>query len=125
MNVSRSFVLAGTVFLVIGIGFGIYMGASGKHDFAPLHAHVNLLGFVLSMVFALTYRSFPDMGGSRLAGFHFWLHVIPSAVLLVMLFLLMSGSITEAGMVPIAPIAEILVLVGVLLFLWNAVQNAT
>lgn len=124
MNISRNFVLVGTVFLVIGIGFGIYMGASGKHDFAPLHAHLNLLGFVLPMVFALTYRGFPEMGTSKLAGYHFWLHVVPAAVLLVMLFLLLSGSITEAGMAPVAPVAEVLILAGVLVFLLNAVKNA-
>ena len=124
MNISRSFVLAGTVFLVIGIGFGIHMGASGKHDFAPLHTHLNLLGFVLPMVFALTYRSYPAMGESKLAGYHFWLHIVPATVLLVMLFLLLAGSITEASMFPIAPIAELLIFVGVLLFLANAVKNA-
>jgi hypothetical protein len=124
MNISRSFVLAGTVFLIVGIGFGIHMGASGKHDFAPLHAHLNLLGFVLPMVFALTYRSFPEMGESRLAGFHFWLHMVPAAVLLVMLFLLLSGAITEAGMFPVAPIAELLIFVGALMFLANAAKNA-
>ncbi len=124
MNVSRNFVLAGTIFLVIGIGFGIYMGATGKHTFAPLHAHINLLGFVLSMVFALTYRSFPAMGESKLASYHFLLHVIPTAVLLIMLFLLFSGTITEGGMAPLAPIAEIVVLAGVLVFLSNAFRNA-
>lgn len=124
MNVSRSFVLAGTVFLVVGIGFGIHMGASGQTQFAPLHAHLNLLGFVLPMVFALAYRGFPAMGDSKLAGYHFWLHIVPSLVLLVMLFLLLNGTITEAGMVPIAPVAELLILAGVLLFLTNAVKHA-
>ena len=124
MNVSRNFIIVGSIFLIIGIGFGIHMVASGKTDFAPLHAHLNLLGFVLSMIFGITYRVFPDMGASRMAGWHFWLHAVPSAVLLVMLFLLFSGNITEAGMVPLAPIAEILVLIGVLLFFWNALKNA-
>lgn len=124
MNVSRNFVLVGTLFLLIGICFGIYMGASGDHSFAPLHAHLNLLGFVLSMIFALTYRSYDAMGASRLAGIHFWLHTVAAAVLLIMLFLLMSGSIAEAGMSPIAPIAEIVILAGIILFLVNAWQNA-
>lgn len=124
MNVTRNFVLAGTVFLVVGISFGIHMGASGDHSFAPLHAHINLLGFVLSMVFALSYRTFAEMGASRLAVWHFWLHIAGAAVLLVMLFLLLSGSITEEGMAPVAPVAEIAVLIGVVLFLVNAWKNA-
>ena len=124
MNVSRNFVLSGTGFLVIGIGFGIYMGASGNHEFAPLHAHLNLLGFVLPMIFAMAYRVFSAMGDNKLATYHFWLHVPPAVVLLVMLFLLMSGTITEAGMVPVAPIAEILIFGGVVVFLLNALKNA-
>lgn len=116
--------LVGSVFLVIGIGFGIYMGASGDTVYAPLHAHTNLLGFVLPMLFALAYRGFPQMGGNKLAVYHFWLHSVPVAVLLVMLFLLFSGTITEAGMVPLAPIAEIVVLISVLVFLYNAFKNA-
>lgn len=124
MNVSRNFVLYGAVFLVIGIVFGMYMGGSGDHKFAPLHAHINLLAFTLSVVFALAYRSFPAMGESKLAGYHFWLHVVGTTVVLIMLYLLFSGTITEAGMAPVAPIAELLVLIGVVLFLVNAYQNA-
>lgn len=124
MNVSRNFVLSGTIFLVIGISFGIYMGASGDHSLAPLHAHINLLGFVVPMVFALAYRSFAAMGENRLSRIHFWLHVPAAVVLLVLLFLLLSGRITEDGMFPLAPLAEISILAGVILFLVNAFQNA-
>ena len=56
MNVSRSFMLVGTLFLIAGIPIGMYMGASGDMALAPLHAHINLLGFVLMMVFGLIYR---------------------------------------------------------------------
>lgn len=124
MNVSRNFVLSGTVFLIIGVCIGIYMGASGVHDFAPLHAHINLLGFVLSMIFALTYRSYPSMGNQSLARIHFWLHFGGAVVLLVMLFLLLGGSIGEEAMFPIAPLAELAILIGVVLFLINALKNA-
>lgn len=125
MNVSRNFVLSGTVFLVIGIGFGMHMGASGDHAFAPLHAHLNLLGFVLPMIFAVVYRVFPATGESRLAMYHFWLHIAGGVILLVMLFLLLSGRIEESGMVPFAPLAEVLVLAGTVMFLWNAYKNLT
>ena len=124
MDVSRNFLLVGTVFLTVGILIGMYMGGSGDHALAPGHAHINLLGFVLSVLFALTYRSYAAMGASRLAVVHFWLHAVASVILSVMLILMLSGRIAEASMAPIAPIAELAILIGVLLFLFNAFKNA-
>lgn len=124
MNISRGFMLIGSLYLLLGIGFGIYMGASGDHTLAPLHAHINLLGFVLMTVFALVYRQFPAMAASGLATAHFWVHQLGALVLLVLLFLLMTGRISEAAMMPAAPVAEILVWLGVLAFAANALRNA-
>jgi hypothetical protein len=42
-----------------------------------------------------------------------------------MLLLLVSGNISEAGMAPLAPLAEALVLVGVAAFTYNAFRNAS
>ena len=124
MNISRSFILVGILYLVLGVVLGMYMGASGKHAAAPAHAHINLLGFTLMMVFGLTYKVFPAMAGHMLATAHFWLHLVGSVVLLALLFLLTTGRIQETAMVPWAPIAELLVLLGVLTFLWNTLQFA-
>ena len=41
-----------------------------------------------------------------------------------MLFLLMNGTITDEGMVPIAPIAELLILVRFIRFGVNTCKNA-
>ena len=123
MNISRSFMLVGSVFLILGILLGMYMGGSGNHTLAPVHAHINLLGFTLMMVFGLTSRAMPAMAGNMLATVHFWLHLVGSAVLVVMLFMLFSGMIVEARMAPVAPIAEALVFIGVLTFAWNLLRN--
>ena len=123
MNVTRYFILAGGLFLLLGIVLGMHMAASGNHATAPVHAHINLLGFTLMTVFGLVYKLFPTMAEGRLAVVHFWLHLVGSLALLVMLFMLTTGRITEAGMVPVAPIAEVLVLLGTLVFLWNAFRN--
>lgn len=124
MNVSRNFLVIGPLFLVLGILLGGYMGASGDHSMAPVHAHLNLLGFVLMMVFGLTYNAFPAAGTSSLARIHFWLHLVGALVLLAMIALLFSGQITEAAMFPIAPLAELCVLVGVLIFALNMFRHA-
>lgn len=124
MNVSRNFLLLGSAFLILGIVMGMYMGGSGDHSLAISHAHINLLGFVLSAVFALTYKAYPAMAGGRLASIHFWLHCGGAVIVNFLVFLLLTQIITEAAMVPIAPVSEFLVLLGVLAFGWNVPQNA-
>ena len=125
MNVSRYFLLIGSLYLLIGIGIGMYMGAAQDHRLVPAHAHINLLGFTLMAVFGLAYRVFPALDGTALARAHFWLHRVGALVLLVMLFLLFSENITEASMAPLAPIAELLILLGTATFVWNVLRNAT
>lgn len=123
MNVSRSFILIASLFIILGVGIGMYMGASQDHTLVPVHAHVNLLGFVLPMAFGLTYHLFPAIGQSGLARAHFWLHLAGSLVLLVMLWSLLAGQITEAAMFPIAPLAELLVLLGLIAFAVNVFRG--
>ncbi len=123
MDISRAFLVIGSLFLVLGIGFGMEMGASGDHTLAPVHAHINLLGFAVMSIFGLIYRTFPAMAASALARVHFWLHLVGALVLLVMLFLLMSGRIAEPAMFPLAPIAELAVFIGLLLFVFNLWKN--
>lgn len=124
MNVSRNFLVLASLFLIVGITIGSYMGGSGDHTLAVSHAHINLLGFTLSAIFALTYKAFPAMADSRLASLHFWLHAVGAVVLNTMLFLMLAGMVTEAAMFPIAPITELLVLLGVILFASNVFSNA-
>lgn len=124
MNISRNFLVIGSLYLLAGILLGMYMGGSGDTSMAPVHAHINLLGFVLMSVFACVYKLFPAMAGGRLATIHFWLHQIGVLILVVLLFLLFTGNISEDGMVPLAPLAEALVLIGVAVFAYNAFRNA-
>lgn len=124
MNISRNFILVGGLYLLVGLALGMHMSASGNHAAAPAHAHINLLGFTLMTVFGLVYKVYPAMADGRLALVHFLLHLVGSLVLLVMLYMLVTARITEASMVPLAPIAEVLILLGVVVFLWNAFRNA-
>ncbi len=125
MNISRNFLVIGSVYLLLGILLGMYMGGSGDHEMAPVHAHINLLGFTLMAVFACVYKLFPAMAAGKLATVHFWLHQIGVLILIVMLFMLFTGKISEAGMAPLAPLAEALVLLGVATFAFNAFKNAS
>lgn len=123
MNVSRNFMLVGAAYLLLGILIGMYMGGSGDHTLVPLHAHINLLGFTLMTVFGILFRLIPAMGANMLATLQFWLHQIGAAVLLILLFLLLTGRMAEASMAPWAPISELLVLLSVLVYGWNLIRN--
>ncbi|MBI1415858.1 MAG: cytochrome-c oxidase [Limimaricola sp.] len=123
MNVSRGFLVMGCLYLIAGISIGMYMGASTDHTLVPAHAHINLLGFTLMSVFGLVYRVVPAMAESGLATAHFWLHQVGTLLLVTMLVLLLTGRIAETAMFPVAPIAEVLVMLGVLSFAANLLRN--
>ncbi|MCP5075049.1 MAG: cytochrome-c oxidase [Rhodobacteraceae bacterium] len=124
MNVSRSFLVMAVVYLLIGMVMGMYMGGSGDHTLAPVHAHINLLGFALMALFALIYRLFDGLAGGRLASLHFWLHQVGTALMLLVLFLMVADIVAESVAGPVMPVSELLVFVGTLAFGWNVLQNA-
>lgn len=74
------FLLLAAILLTSGVGLGIYMGV--VHDFAlaPVHAHINLVGWVSSALFGIVYALYPQLQERRLAQVHFYL-AAPSALL--------------------------------------------
>ena len=124
MNISRAFLVIGSLYILVGFLIGMYMGGSNDHSLLPVHAHINLLGFVLMSIFGLVYRAIPAMADTMLAKAHFWLHQVGILTIVVMIILFFSGRIEEAAMVPLAPLAEGLVFLGGLCFAWNLFRNA-
>lgn len=117
MNISRGFMVMGAVYLVVGILFGAYMGGSGDHTLAPVHAHINLLGFTLMTVFGVGYRLIPGLAEGILPRAHFWLHQAGALFLLIGLTLLMTGQVPEATIGPVFPVLEGAILLGAILWL--------
>lgn len=44
----------------VGMTLGIYMGISEDHSLTPVHAHLNLIGFVSMFLFGLYYHTHPQ-----------------------------------------------------------------
>jgi len=118
-NVDLKFLVLAALMLVVGVGLGIRMGIA--HDFmlAPVHAHINLVGWVSLALFGIVYRLYPEMAESRLAGLHFIL-AAPSAVM----FPVGIAMSILAGRPLVAIVASLLWFAGVLLFLVNLVRQA-
>jgi len=110
------------LYLIVGIGLGIAMGATENFTLRPVHAHLNLLGWTTLALAGLIYSVYPDAGRSRLATIHFWLHNISLPVMMGSLTLLLRGN---PKVVPVLVASEIVAAAGVIVFAWNIFQNVT
>lgn len=76
---AKAFVRSSLVWFMLGISLGIAMAVHPAWAvYRPAHAHMNLAGFVVMMIFGVGYQMLPRMFGhpvySRsLATAHFWL----------------------------------------------------
>lgn len=55
------FVVAAGCCLVVGTGFGIAMGIAHDFHLAPVHAHLNLVGWTTLALMGLSYRAWPQL----------------------------------------------------------------
>lgn len=74
------FILLAGLCLMVGVYLGMWMGVNKDFTLAPVHAHLNLLGWASLALFGLTYSAYPEIGRTRLAAVHFAL-AAPSAML--------------------------------------------
>ena len=52
----RKFVLTGLGYAILGLLLGIYMAASKNHGQLVAHAHIILVGFVVSFVYGVCHK---------------------------------------------------------------------
>lgn len=121
MNISKAFFITGALWLLVGMGLGMHMGASETFTLAPVHAHVNLLGFTLMTLFGLSYRLVPRLAEGLFGTLHFWGHQLGTLVTLTGLYLLLSG--TMPAIVPVMAAAEGVVFLSTLAWLVNLIRN--
>lgn len=117
-NVDLKFLLLAAVMLTCGVGLGIRMGIVHDFSLAPVHAHINLVGWASLALFGIVYRLYPAMAGSRLAGLHFIL-AAPAAVMFPIGIAL--SILAERPLVAI--VASLFWMAGVLLFLVNLTRQ--
>jgi len=111
---------AAVVYLMMGVGLGIYMGASGNHLLTPVHAHFNLLGWASLALVGLIYHHFPTAGSNRLATVQFWLHNIGLLAGMALLVAVLRGN---TSLEPLHGVASVVIGTAVVLFAVNVFQR--
>lgn len=108
------------LYLIVGVGLGIMMGASEDFTMRPVHAHVNLLGWATMALAGLIYSVYPLAGTSRLGKAHFWLNNVSLPVMAISLAFVVAG---ERSLIPVLAISEIVAAIGILVFAANIFLN--
>jgi cbb3-type cytochrome oxidase subunit 1 len=116
-GVARNFFTLAIVYAVVGMALGLSMAASHDHSQMPTHAHIMVLGWVMSSVFAFFYQLVPAARASRLAPVHFWLTAASGVVFMAGLYMLMGGN---TSIEPLVAVSSMIFFAALLLFAWIA-----
>lgn len=114
------FLKIAVVYFLIGIGFGMFMSITHKFQYAPSHAHINLLGWASLALAGIIYYLFPALAENKLGKTHFWLHNVGLPIMMAGLILLESGN---GDVEPVIAAGATIMSVGIICFVLNVVFN--
>lgn len=120
--ISRWNVMFGLGFAVLGMALGITMAISKNHGQLVTHAHVMLLGFVVSVLYGAIYRLWLPTASARLAMIQTGLHQVGSVLIVTGLYLLYGGAATEDALGPLLGPGSIAAISSAVLMLYQVVR---
>ncbi|WP_269715169.1 hypothetical protein [Caulobacter sp. NIBR2454] len=112
-RLSMAFFTAGALCGLIGMAWGVYMGATHDHTTFPAHAHLNLLGWVSLFLMGGFYALLGDRAPVKLGWVNFSLSTVGAIAMAPALALLLKGN---AGMEPIVGITSLIAFAGMIAF---------
>lgn len=113
---SARFIKVAAVYLVVGVTMGIVMGIAHEFVLAPVHAHINLLGWATLAIIGVIYHAYPAAGETRLAAVHFWIHNTALPVFMVGLGFALTG---HEAFLPVTIVGALGVAIGIVVFAVN------
>ena len=97
---SNSFLRLAVLFVLLGVCLGYWMGATHNFLVSPVHAHINLLGWVSMFLYGLFYRAFPEAARGVLPKIHLGLAAIGLPVMMIGLTIQL---LAIPGLMPVVP----------------------
>jgi hypothetical protein len=120
-RVSAAFFLTGGLFVLTGMLGGMWMGANEDFRLMPVHAHLNLVGWVTMALFGGFYALTAKTYSKRLAWTNYALSLLGVVVMIPMLavFLLTHNT----ALVPFMALGETITVASMVVFLISAVRE--
>ena len=114
-RVSAAFFAIGVVYLLLGMSWGMHMGASEDFSMMPAHAHLNLLGWVTMAIYGTFYALTQNTLSPKLAWTNFVLAATGVAAMIPSLALYLAGG-RDTKFIPGLVTGEILTVLSLLVF---------
>ena len=112
-RISFFFFTTGALFVLCGVGLGIWMGANENFTLAPVHAHLNLIGWASMGLMGAFFAVAGEAAPRKLGWCSYGLITAGLAIMVPSLAMLLLG---DKAIVPVLAGSEILVALAMLLF---------
>src|ERR1700761_5583087 len=112
-RISMAFFSAAVLYALAGMLLGMVMGASNDHTLAPVHAHMNLLGWASLALMGAFYGLAGDLAPAKLAWVNFALSNLGNLITLPLLAMLLRG---DPSVVHVMVVGEVMIVLGMLVF---------
>lgn len=113
-RVSAAFFAVASVCLLLGMAWGMQMGATENFTMMPAHAHLNLLGWVTLALYGTFYALTASTLSPRLAWINFALSTIGTVLMIGFLALFLPAR--DAAYIPGMIAGEVTSVLGLLVF---------
>lgn len=121
----RAYLIWALSYAAAGMGLGIFMAVSKNHGQLVTHAHILLVGFVTSLIYAVIHKLWLPAPPRMLATVQFILHQAGCLAMFSGLLLLFGSVATEEQLSPLLGSAAIAVILGMLSMLLMVVMAGT
>ncbi len=124
---SLGFIFSGLIYLVIGVTLGvIFLIVPETRALRPVHTHLNLVGFVVFLIFGIGYHILPRFRGNplfseRLAWWQFWLANVGLVGLVIFMGIGVYTSFN--GLVIMQVIFGSILVLSIYLFVYNMMKT--
>ena len=112
-RISFFFFATGALFVMAGVSLGIWMGTNENFTLAPVHAHINLIGWASMGLIGTFFAVASDSAPRKLGWVSYALMTLGLLIMAPSLSLLLLGN---KKVVPFLGISEIMVALGLLTF---------
>ena len=117
MGFDRKYLVWALAYVALGMGLGIYMAASHDHAQHVTHAHILLVGFVVSFIYAVIHKLWLGGKASWLAWVQLIAHQAGALTMFSGLFLLYGSLVPASRIEPVLALSSIVVFVAALLMI--------